>query len=82
MRKLLLRICLGVACPGGPCALEVKTATGETMIGATPEPFSGILKSIERLAASVSLKETALGVVRECTAQCEHGPIGWPKAKE
>lgn len=76
MRKMLMRICLGLASPGGPCALEVKTATGETIAGATPEAFSGILKSIERLATSVALNEPALGVVRECTAQCEQASIG------
>ena len=76
MRKMLMRICLGLASPGGPCALEVKTATGETIAGATPETVSRILKSIERFAASVSLSEAVVGVLRECTAQCEQSPIG------
>lgn len=76
MRKMLMRMCLGLASPGGPCALEVKTATGETIAGATPEMFSGIAKSIERLATSVARNESALGVVRECTAQCEHASMG------
>jgi predicted mannosyl-3-phosphoglycerate phosphatase (HAD superfamily) len=76
MRKMLMRICLGLASPGGPCALEVKTATGDIATWATLEEWSGIPRSTERLAASVSLSETALGVVRECTAQWEQGPIG------
>ena len=76
MRKVLMRICLGIASPGGPCALEVKTATGVTVTGATLEKWRGILGSAERLAAPVSLSEAVFGVVRECTAQCGHGPIG------
>lgn len=73
---MLMRMCLGIVSPGGPCALEVKMATGETIAGATPETLSGILKPIERLVTSVALNETELGVVRECTAQCEHASIG------
>ena len=70
-----------MASPGGPCALEVKTATGETIAWATLAKFSGIMKSIERFASSVSLIEAVVGVLRECTAQCEQGPIGWLTAK-
>ena len=76
MRKILMRICLRVESPGGPCALEVKTAAGDMVTGATLEKLRGILRSTGLLAASVALSEAVLGFVRECTAQCEHGLVG------
>jgi hypothetical protein len=69
MRKMLMRIYLDVCSPGGPCALEVKTATGDVATGAILENVRGTLKSPARFAASVSLSEIALELVREWTAQ-------------
>lgn len=65
MRKMLMRICLDVESPGGPCALEVKTATVEGVTAATLGTLSGTLKSSERVAVSVSLSEALFGVVFE-----------------
>jgi hypothetical protein len=69
MRKMLMRIYLDVCSPGGPWALEVKTATRDVVTGATLENVRGTLTPSVRFAASVSLSEIALEVVREWTAQ-------------
>ena len=76
MRKMLMRMWRGVLSPGGPCALEVNTATGDVVRGATLETVKGMAASPERLAASASLSHRAFVFVRECTAQCEHGAVG------
>ena len=81
MRKMLMRICRDVESPGGPCALEGSTGTRDKVTGATLETGTGVLRATERLTASDALNETSLEFVRECTAQCEHGLVGWPKAK-
>jgi len=65
MRKMLLRICLGVGSPGGPCALEVSTGTEAAVTGPTVEVWEGIIRSAERLADSVSLNAAAFGTLRE-----------------
>ena len=71
---------MGVGLPGGPCALEVKTAMVERATGTTLGTWSGILRSSERFATSVSLSEALRGVVPEWIAQCGHGSIGCPNA--
>ena len=76
MRKMLMRICLGVFVPGGPCALEVKAAIADTSIGAIDGTTSGMAKVPDRFDSSVSLIDTAFGVVRECTAQWGQNPTG------
>ncbi len=76
MRKILMRICLGVVVPGGPCDLKVSTAIRDDETVATIEKVRGLLRSPERLAASVSLREAVFGVALECSAQCGHGTVG------
>ena len=69
MRKILMRICLGLSWPGGPCALEVNTAALDVETGTIVETVRGMLKSAERFGASISLKEIELELEREWTAQ-------------
>lgn len=80
MRKMLMRMCLEICSPGGPWALEVNTATGDAITGATLEYVTGVLRSPDRWGASICTSEAVLAFLRECTAQCEHGAVGWPKA--
>jgi hypothetical protein len=80
MRKMLIRMCRDVVVPGGPCALEIKTATEDVSTATKPGTASGIAKLPDRFEASVSLSETALGVVRECIAQCGQNSEGRPRA--
>jgi len=75
-----MRRCLGLSSPGGPCALEVNTAALDATTGTIVETVRGMLKSAERFGVSVPLKETALELEREWTAQWEHGLVGWPRA--
>jgi len=80
MRKMFMRMCRGVDAPGGPCALEINTATEDVWRVTTAGTASGTAKLPDRLDASVTFNETALGVVRECTAQCGQNPEGWLRA--
>lgn len=80
MRKIFMRICLGVDSPGGPCALEARSETQGTLTGETLAQDRGIVRSTERWAASVSLNEAVFELAPECTAQCEQGAIGCPRA--
>ena len=65
MRKMLMRICLGVVVPGGPWALEVKTDTNDISTETTVGTASGTGKSPDRFDASISLSAEAFGAVRE-----------------
>ncbi len=80
MRNILMRMCLGLSSPGGPCALEVNAAALDVAIGTNVETVRGMVKSAERLGPSVSLNEITLELERECTAQWEHGLVGCPRA--
>ena len=74
-----MRMYLVVAFPGGPCALDVKTAAGEVSTETTPSTQTGTVKSAERFTTSVSLSDIAFEVVRECIAQWLQGPLGSPE---
>ena len=69
MRKILMRICLGLRSPGGPCALEVNTGALDVITGTIVGTPRGMVKPAERFGVSVSLKEIALELEREWTAQ-------------
>ena len=69
MRKILMRICLGLYTPGGPCAREVKTEALDVTTGALAGTARGMAESAERFGVSVSLNEIALELDREWTAQ-------------
>ena len=69
MRKILMRMFVGVFVRGGPCALEVSTTSVDISIGAIDVITSGMAKVPDRFDSSVSLIDTAFGVVPECTAQ-------------
>jgi hypothetical protein len=77
---MLMRICLGVCSPGGPCAFEFRGATKDVATGITFQTVIGTVKSLMLFAASESLSEIVLEVVCEWTAQCAHSSIGRPKA--
>src|SRR5438552_14889878 len=79
MRKMLMRMCLGVS-PGGPCALEFKIATDGISTETTAGTESGIAQFPDSLDASISLSVIALAVIRVCIVQCEHNSTGWPSA--
>ena len=64
-----MRRCLGLSSPGGPCALEVNTATLDVETETLVETVRGMLKSAERFGVSISLKEIELELEREWTAQ-------------
>jgi len=80
MRKILMRICLGVNSPGGPCALALKIGTKDVGTETTLVTISGRFKWPERFAASLSRSKPASGAEREWTAQCLHGSVGRPNA--
>jgi len=69
MRKILMRICLGLSRPGGPCALELNTGAPGVATGTIVETVRGMPSSAERFGVSVSLNEMALELEREWTAQ-------------
>ena len=75
-----MRICRGLRSPGGPCALKVNTAALEVTTGRRVETVREMAEWAERFGASVSLKEIALELEREWTAQWEHGLVGCPIA--
>jgi len=79
MRKMLIRICLGVDWPGGPCAVALKIATKDVGTETALETISGRVKWPERFTASASLSELASGADREWAAQCLHCSFGRPK---
>ncbi|MEO8434600.1 MAG: hypothetical protein ABI596_06870 [Pyrinomonadaceae bacterium] len=80
MRKMLMRICLGVNSPGGPCALALNIGSKDVGTEKTLVTISGRFKWPERFSASISRSKLASGVEREWTAQCLHGSVGLPKA--
>ncbi len=65
MRKILMRICLGLGLIGGPCARDVNTAALEVKTGRRVATARGMVKWAERFGVSVSLKEIALELERE-----------------
>ena len=65
MRKILIRTCLGVVVPGGPCDLEIKIETAEVSTETTFGIASKVAILPARFDASTSLNDTAFGVVRE-----------------
>lgn len=80
MRKMLMRMYLEICSPGGPWALEANTATGDAITGAILEYVTRVLRSPDRWGASICTSEAVFAFLRECTAQCEQGAVGWLKA--
>ena len=65
MRKMLMRMYLGVVVPGGPCALEVKTDTNDISTETKVGTASGTEKFPDRFDVSISVSDEAFGAVRE-----------------